>query len=596
MKRNLLLLFAVLLTALTASAQIYFPFEYNGINYVQIGENQVQVVGSGSGQPYQGDIVIPNMVFNDDHTYYVTKIGSSAFANCTNLTSVRFSSISTIGSYAFMGCTSLTSFTIPDNVTTLEWNVFQDCSSLTNVVIGTGVTSIRENAFYGCTALTSIYCKAATPPTIQSNTFDGYHYSLAKLYVPVGKKIDYQAANYWSTFTNIYESDYDFEKDGLYYTITSSSPLTVKLTYRDTGYNCYSGNVTIPSTVTIAGSYYYNLTYNVTEIGDNTFRDCTDLTQVTIPSSVTVINSNAFRGCTNLSSVTIPSWVYTIGTSAFSGCYGLRSVDIPNSVMTIGQSAFNYCINLESVTIGSGVTSIGYSAFGSCVDLTRITCKAATPPTIQSGTFTSKQYSNAKLVVPVGKTSTYRAANYWSDFTNIVESDYDFEDNGIYYKITGTSPATVKVTYSDTEYNSYRGDVTIPSTVTSGGTTYHITEIGANAFRNCTGLTQVKIPTSVTTIEASAFRDCSSLTSVVIPNSVTTIGQTAFYNCSQLSSVVIGSDVTSIGTGAFNYCAALTSITCWAATPPNVTSNTFGGNQYSNAQLYVPVGQKSAYQ
>ncbi len=49
MKRNLLLLFAVLLTALTASAQIYFPFEYNGINYVQIGENQVQVVGSGSG-------------------------------------------------------------------------------------------------------------------------------------------------------------------------------------------------------------------------------------------------------------------------------------------------------------------------------------------------------------------------------------------------------------------------------------------------------------------------------------------------------------------------------------------------------------------
>lgn len=120
MKRNLLLLFAVLLTALTASAQFYFSFEYNGINYIQIGDNQVEVVGSGSSQPYQGDIVIPNMVFNDDHTYYVTKIGSYAFANCTNLTSVRFSSISTIGSYAFMGCTSLTSFTIPDDVTTLD--------------------------------------------------------------------------------------------------------------------------------------------------------------------------------------------------------------------------------------------------------------------------------------------------------------------------------------------------------------------------------------------------------------------------------------------------------------------------------------------
>ena len=51
-----------------------------------------------------------------------------------------------------------------------------------------------------------------------------------------------------------------------------------------------------------------------------------------------------------------------------------------------------------------------------------------------------------------------------------------------------------------------------------------------------------------------AFRDCSSLTSVNIPSNVTEIGEDAFYYCSSLTSVNIPSSVTSIGMNAFDDC------------------------------------------
>ena len=156
--------------------------------------------------------------------------------------------------------------------------------------------------------------------------------------------------------------------DGIYYDISGTSAIvTYKYYYYGNGYSDYTGNITIPSTVTYNGT-----TYTVTAINDCAFRRSTGLTSVTIPNSVTSIGSYAFYGCSGLASVSIPNSVTTISEGMFAYCSGLTSVTIPNSVTSIGYVAFINCTGLTSVTIPNSVISIGTGAFEDCSGLTSI--------------------------------------------------------------------------------------------------------------------------------------------------------------------------------------------------------------------------------
>lgn len=95
-----------------------------------------------------------------------------------------------------------------------------------------------------------------------------------------------------------------------------------------------------------------------------------------------------------------------------------------------------------------------------------------------------------------------------------------------------------------------------------------VTEIGREAFRECSGLTSVAIPDGITKMDYAAFAHCSSLTSITIPNSVTEIGDAVFFKCSGLTNIVIPESVTEIGMEAFNDCDGLTSVVI----PKGVTS------------------------
>ena len=241
-----------------------------------------------------------------------------------------------------------------------------------------------------------------------------------------------------STFATL---AYDFCVDGIYYNITNSTNRTVAVTYKNTNYNSYSGNVTISSMVTYNGK-----TYSVTSIGTHAFNNCTNLTGVTIPNSITFIGSHAFSNCTNLTGVTIPNSTSlsegafssckrlssinfnggSIGFQAFRNCTGLKSATIHAGVIS-GQ-AFRDCTNLQSVTISGGSISeevfmnckkltsvviksasiIGKNAFSSCGNIAKVLVLKMTPPEGSVNMFASGQ------VIYVPNKANYYPAPYWN--------------------------------------------------------------------------------------------------------------------------------------------------------------------------------------
>ncbi|MBP3308320.1 MAG: leucine-rich repeat protein, partial [Clostridia bacterium] len=87
-------------------------------------------------------IVIPDM-YED---ILVTAIGSSAFEDCTSLTSVTIpNSVTSIGSSAFSYCTLLTSITIPNSVISIGSSAFEGCSSLESMTIPFAGGSIKKS-------------------------------------------------------------------------------------------------------------------------------------------------------------------------------------------------------------------------------------------------------------------------------------------------------------------------------------------------------------------------------------------------------------------------------------------------------------------
>ena len=171
----------------------------------------------------------------------------------------------------------------------------------------------------------------------------------------------------------------------------------------------------------------------VTTIGEFAFRDCSNLTSVTIPNSVTEIRGHAFDGCSALTSVTIPNSVTTIGQFVFSGCSAITSVTIPNSVTTIRMYAFSECTNLQKVNIGNSVKTIGTSAFKNCTSITQISSEAVVPPTCESGVFTDINKSKCKLIVPKNSLDAYKQAYQWEDFS-LIEGSTTGITNTVYNK------------------------------------------------------------------------------------------------------------------------------------------------------------------
>ena len=91
------------------------------------------------------------------------------------------------------------------------------------------------------------------------------------------------------------------------------------------------------------------------------FQNMASLTNVTFASNnVTRIGAQAFKGCSNLATIRLPSSVSYIGASAFEACNKLNTINLQN-VSYIGNSAFkNAFSSIPASSVELNVEKVNY--------------------------------------------------------------------------------------------------------------------------------------------------------------------------------------------------------------------------------------------
>lgn len=283
---------------------MFLPFAANadeitenidGIWYrIDIESLEAEVYHSLDGEPYKGEIVIPETIEYKGATFRVTKIGEQAFSQCVKLTAV----------------------TIPNNVTTIEESAFTGCLKLASINLGEGLTSIGRWAFRYCKGLVSISLPASVT-TIGDEAF--YLSGLESLTIPDGVTV---IGNH------------------VFHDCTSLKSVTIGDGLTEIGNWAFQGCTSLNSLTFGTG---------LKTIGESAFQNCSSLTTLSIPSNVSTIGPAAFFGCESLMSVNIGDGVTEIGGSAFANCNTLQSIVLGSKLTNIETLAFYHCTKLTDV-------------------------------------------------------------------------------------------------------------------------------------------------------------------------------------------------------------------------------------------------------
>jgi len=340
-----------------------------------------------------------------------------------------------------------------------------------------------------------------------------------------------------------------------------------------------------------------------TEIADDAFDNCQNVTHIYIPQNVTKISSTAFLGCSSLETVVVDTFNTKYSSSyVTSGLEGyvnnvilerntMKLVMVPaqmgeanfkvlSFVKSIGDYAFYNNQDLVSVEIGENVASIGKYAFENCANLSTVYYNAES---CKDFTFDSNVFKNTKAFSVVVGESANKVPAYLFESASV---------NSISF--FGSNCAEIG------DYAFYNNDL-LQEVVING----KVQSIGESAFENCDDLANVVIGESVKSIGKSAFKTCASLASLnykanvtkaldlnsnIFKNSGTselnvTIGKNvekvpaylfesslvkslefeedsicseiesyAFYNSSKLTSVTLGDNLNIVENGAFVGC------------------------------------------
>ena len=305
---------------------------------------------------------------------FLRTIGRYAFNEILYIEEVNIpSSVTEIGDHAFQGQRNLKSIVIPEGIKEIPAGCFQN-TGLKEIVLPKSLERIGNSSFYcetiswGLKHIPSKLSEIVIPDSvthIETNAFRGRE-NLAT--IAMSKNIEFVAE--WAFDDTAWLANHPdglvYFNDSILYTYAGKMPEHTELVLSDkTTQICNN-----------AFEYQKNLEKVIipdgVQLGVYSFRGCTALKEVQLPSDLTVIPCGAFAS-TGIERISIPSNVKLIENSAFSHCKNLKEVILNKGLQYIGKTTFIRCAALTSIRLPATLKGIGKHAFSDCDALTEVT-------------------------------------------------------------------------------------------------------------------------------------------------------------------------------------------------------------------------------
>lgn len=336
---------------------------------------------------------------------YISYIAPSAFANCTQLTSISANDSLSIGNAAFYNCTSLKTIIPPNGdiyhlCGMIANDAFNGCNNLSNIELLSSIESIGDRAFSNCTSISILFSEDTLKQkdywsltSIGDNSFDGCS-NLIEFDIPLSTV--HFGRNIFKDCTNLknvniamtpdkfleYVEATDISNaivDVFGYSASNNPKPIFRLNFDGISYTS-DGIVKIDNNLVLISSYIQDSIELSSVVSVDSERFIEEGFHYMNLSGISRVGKFAFanmapdsngedngRGILNtISFISLDNkYLSDIEDYAFSGCRELQTINRNElSCTTIGQYAFANCQKMLQMTISyPTLSSIGLGAF-----------------------------------------------------------------------------------------------------------------------------------------------------------------------------------------------------------------------------------------
>lgn len=501
-----------------------------------------------------------------------TSVDSNAFDGCSILQSVGDPKLTSVRDEAFSGCSSLEKIDL-SMCTSVGSAAFHNCSKLQNVNIS-NCTYIGKSAFLGCSSITEVDLSACK--TLGDYAFDG----CKKLENVIGLEKFKSIPEGVFSKTALKSVDLPIVESigNEAFWKSSISKVSLPATLKSMGYQCfdnvkeYTFNGTQPAVLAeeLSSSSFYN---------HPAFDGTSYIIRVPESAIDTYKAADIWKNYADIIFSISDQLDYDVTTTAMDSQSGLEQA--------IGATNMKKVVSLKATG-----TINGYDIFMISTKMTNLQNLDLTDADIVANGFAYyNSYSTEDNVV--GSYSFYNLDNLVT-----LKLPKNAVTIGSYAVANCSSlesvdfPKKLKKIDNCSFYGCSKLDnVILPDGLESIGCS---NLYNSSSFAGCSNLKTIQFPPSLKYIGGSAFSGCSSLEKISLPG-LDRIDNSAFNSCTSLKEVRIPSTLQNIGNAAFYACSNLADIYTYTVEPISIGQNTFDGDTYKSARLWMPTQSYANY-